>query len=55
MGLQREYMRIPQGEEKHWNYLLKEPQDCVTLQVRDILLHISLLLSLVSDPVQHLP
>lgn len=36
------------------NYLLQEPQDGITLQVRDILLQISLLLSLVSHPVQHL-
>lgn len=36
------------------NYLLQEPQDGVTLQVRDILLQISLLLSLISHPVQHL-
>lgn len=36
------------------NYLLQEPQDGITLQVRDILLQISLLLSLVFHPVQHL-
>lgn len=36
------------------NYLLQEPQDGVTLQVRDILLQVSLLLSLISHPVQHL-
>lgn len=40
--------------ETEENYLLQEPQDGVTLQVRDILLQISLLLSLVSHPVQHL-
>lgn len=36
------------------NYLLQEPQDGVTLQVRDIMLQISLLLRLISHPVQHL-
>lgn len=35
-------------------YLLQEPENSVTLQVWDILLQISLLLSLVSYPVQHL-
>lgn len=44
--------KFPQGGKR--NYLLKEPQDGVTLQVRDILLQISLLLSLISYPVQHL-
>lgn len=36
------------------NYLLQEPEDGITLQVRDVLLQVSLLLSLVSHPVQHL-
>lgn len=36
------------------NYLLQEPQDGVILQVRDILLQLNLLLSLISHPVQHL-
>lgn len=36
------------------SYLLQEPQDGVTLQVRHVLLQVSLLLSLISHPVQHL-
>jgi len=36
------------------SYLLQEPQDGVTLQVRDILLQVGFLLSLVLHPVQHL-
>lgn len=39
------------GKEK---YLLQQPQDGIILQVRNILLQIRLLLSLVSDPIQHL-
>lgn len=34
-----------------WNYLLQESQDGVTLQMRDILLEVRLLLGLVSHPV----
>lgn len=36
------------------NYLLQEPQDGITLQVRDVLLQIRFLISLVFHPVQHL-
>lgn len=39
---------------KIYTHLLQEPQDCVILQVRDILLKIWLLLHLISHPVQHL-
>lgn len=50
------FSTVFQGSETHTEekYLLQKPKDGITLQVRNILLQIRLLLSLVSDPIQHL-
>lgn len=51
------FRTVSQASETHTEekkYLLQESKDGITLQVRNILLQIRLLLSLVSDPVQHL-
>ena len=51
MLIRREFQGNKENNDK---YLLQEPQDGIVLQVRNILLQISLLLSLVSHPVQDL-